>query len=199
MSIMKLLDPILEVWLPTKWSRWAVGVTILLATFATRLPEFLPLAGYTLLDQQKLLVQILAPTLICLIGTFIVLNLVVRHSKSLKETHSNEIEELKKTYNKQQDKPEKLTPVVDESFVTQSVVLDGKKFIRCEFDRCSLVFNGSANFGLEHCNFTAPKLIFGDSAGITMFQISKMSGDPAFAKMIEMTINEYKTDKKQDK
>lgn len=98
-----------------------------------------------------------------------------------------------------QNKYKKLTPVVDESFVTQRVVLDGKKFIRCNFDRCSLVFNGNANFGLEHCNFTAPRFIFEGNAGITMAQISKMSNDPTFAGIIETTMNEYKNDKKQEK
>ena len=86
----------------------------------------------------------------------------------------------------------KMIPIVDESFVTQRVVLDGKKFIRCNFDRCSLVFNGDANFGLENCNFTAPKLLFKCSAGITMMQISKMSNDPTFSSIIQNTMNEYK-------
>lgn len=78
-----------------------------------------------------------------------------------------------------------IVPVVDQKFESQRIILDGKKFIRCEFDRCVLVFNGRKNFGMEHCDFIAPKFEFGDYATITTFQIKKMLGDKTFAPMIK--------------
>jgi hypothetical protein len=86
----------------------------------------------------------------------------------------------------QSDKPK---PIVDESFVTQSVVLDGKKFIRCKFDRCKLVFRGNAPFGMEQCDIIAPKFDFEGAAGVTVFQLAKLSKDPPFSKLVQDAIS----------
>ena len=85
-------------------------------------------------------------------------------------------------------KPVPPIPVVDQNFDSQRVVLDGKQFIRCNFDRCSLVFKGDAPFGLERCSFTAPKLVFESGASVTLFQLRKLRSDPVFDAMIQESI-----------
>jgi hypothetical protein len=74
--------------------------------------------------------------------------------------------------------------VVDENFAAQRVMLDGKKFIRCNFDRCYLVFKGDAPFGMEKCNFIAPRLVFENGAAVTMFELGRLRVDPIFDAII---------------
>ena len=82
--------------------------------------------------------------------------------------------------------------IVDQDFTLQRVVLDGKKFIRCKFDRCSLVFKGKAPFGFEHCGFTMPEIVFEDAAGTVIYEIGIMSSDPTFASIIQNTMDNIK-------
>ena len=84
MNKMNYLDQILEVWLPTRWSRLTAGLSITSGTGAIFLPEFLKLLCIQLSDHTILLLRIAVPLLIWLFGTFLVLLMVVQYSKTLK-------------------------------------------------------------------------------------------------------------------
>lgn len=79
-----LVKAILEAWLPTTWSRLTAGATISSAIGAFFLPEFLRLLCIQISDRITLLIRIGMPLLVLLSGTFLVLLIVVQHSKILK-------------------------------------------------------------------------------------------------------------------
>jgi len=79
-----LVKAILEAWLPTTWSRLTAGASISSAIGAFFLPEFLRLLCIQISDRITLLIRIGMPLLVLLSGTFLVLLIVVQHSKTLK-------------------------------------------------------------------------------------------------------------------
>lgn len=81
---MNYLDQILELWLPTKSSRLIAALSITLGTSAIFLPQFLNMLCIQLSDHTTLLIRIALPLLTWLFGTFLVLHIVVQHSKTLK-------------------------------------------------------------------------------------------------------------------
>lgn len=68
---------ILEDVLPTKMSRWSMGLTVLLVAPSTRLPLFWPVSGMVTTEKEILLLQTLLPISIVLIGTLISLISVI--------------------------------------------------------------------------------------------------------------------------
>ena len=81
---MNLLDPFLEAWLPTKWSRLIAGLSIVLTAAAIALPEFLQKFDIQLSKEKILLIRVSVPLLILWLGTFFVLLMIVQHYKTLK-------------------------------------------------------------------------------------------------------------------
>lgn len=88
--------------LPTEWSRWTAGSTILLSIAAYNLPSLLPLSGQTTQPLTLFLMKLLLSILVLLFGALLVLLMVVRHSNSLQvlvdnqeQIHEAKIAEIK--------------------------------------------------------------------------------------------------------
>jgi len=100
------------------------------------------------------------------------------------------------------DGEKKLSPVLEKSFRSEFVKLDGKVFIRCKFDRCTLVFSGKRPVGFEHCEFVAPMFRLAGSAAVSIQQIVTMRKDPAFKpvidKLIEGQVGEFTAEPKSE-
>jgi len=79
-----MVKAILETWLPTKWSKLIAGLTIALVVPSTRLPEFLRYVQIEMTNPTALLIRTGMPLLVLLSGTFLVLLMVIQHSKTLK-------------------------------------------------------------------------------------------------------------------
>lgn len=79
---MNVWESILEEWLPTKWSRIIAASSVTLAGPAFFFPEFLHKLGIQISDNAELLLRISTPAVLLLVGIFVVLALVVRHSRS---------------------------------------------------------------------------------------------------------------------
>lgn len=78
--------------------------------------------------------------------------------------------------------------IVNQVFTKQRIVLDGNQFVRCTFDRCTLIFKGQSSFGFDQCTFIAPVLIFESYAGNTVAQLQKMWSDSLFQPTIQKLI-----------
>ena len=88
--------------LPTKWSRWTAGSSILLSIATYNLPSILPLSGQATLPLTLFLMKLSLSMSVLLLGSLIVLILVVRHSNSLQikldsqeQLHETKIAEIK--------------------------------------------------------------------------------------------------------
>lgn len=80
-------------------------------------------------------------------------------------------------------KKRKPVPIVDETYSQRRVILDGKKFIRCTFDRCTMVHVGEKNFGMEECGFINCDWAFESEAGTVIHQIKLLHNLEYFQKM----------------
>jgi hypothetical protein len=74
---------------------------------------------------------------------------------------------------------------------SDTVVLDGKSFFFCTFDRCELVYYGS-DVAHEECTFSGCRVTFGDAAWRTVqvmlllgYQITSSSGENPKAQSIQ--------------
>lgn len=45
-----------------------------------------------------------------------------------------------------------MTPIEDQAFENQTLIMDGKLFLRCRFENCSLIYTGG-EFGWTDCHF----------------------------------------------
>lgn len=88
--------------------------------------------------------------------------------------------------------PKKLTPVVNESFGVEQVILDGKHFISCTFKGTELIFNGSTGFSFERCRFVSHHLRFQGAAGTTLTMLAAMYQEQGFKKCIDYTLNQVR-------
>lgn len=67
------------------------------------------------------------------------------------------------------NKPKGLITVEGEKFGVQQIVVDGKRFVNCEFDGTELVFKGEQAFSLEGNRFISPpRIAFTEHAGDTV-------------------------------
>jgi hypothetical protein len=78
--------------------------------------------------------------------------------------------------------------VVNQVFTQQRIVLDGNHFVRCNFDRCTLIFKGQSPFEFDQCTFISPIVIFESYAGTTVAQLQKMLRDSVFQPTIQNLI-----------
>ena len=85
-------------------------------------------------------------------------------------------------------KPTFSEAIVNQVFTKQRIVLDGKEFVRCKFDRCTLIFKGQSPFEFDQCTFVAPEIIFESYAGNTIAQLKKMLSDSLFQPAIQNLI-----------
>lgn len=62
----------------------------------------------------------------------------------------------------------------DESFLNQTVHLDGNRYIRCAFEGCQLIFSGTQPTALEHCDLQHSNFGFVGAAALTVDFLTKM-------------------------
>jgi hypothetical protein len=67
-----------------------------------------------------------------------------------------------------------MNSVSDKSFIDDTVDLDGNLFARCTFERCTLRFNGTANFMTTDCTTEGCEFALGGPATITIRQCRAM-------------------------
>lgn len=82
MALQKIIDSVLAEWLPTLWARSIAALTISLSPSSLFLPDLLQSVGLKLSEKIALLIRWTAPPTILFAGTFFVLILVVRYSRS---------------------------------------------------------------------------------------------------------------------
>lgn len=78
--------------LPTKWSRWIAGSSILLSAAAYNLPSLLPESVLTMQPLTLFLLKLLLSATTLLLGSLVVLILVVRDCHEQSKIHAAEIE-----------------------------------------------------------------------------------------------------------
>ncbi|WP_263786228.1 DUF5067 domain-containing protein [Salinibacter grassmerensis] len=81
--------------------------------------------------------------------------------------------------------------VVGQSFASERVVLDGKRFEDCTFDTCTLVYGGGSPPHFVRCDFAAPRFVFEDAAQNTI-QLMSAIYDGIDERIIEKTFDEIR-------
>ena len=83
-----------------------------------------------------------------------------------------------------QSKSTDLETIYNKNFGVERVILDGKKFVDCKFDRSELVYLGKKNFHLIRTTHVNTRLAFEDNAALTVAVMQKMYGDPGIRQYI---------------
>lgn len=63
----------------------------------------------------------------------------------------------------------------DENFEDQTVDLDGNRYTRCNFNRCTIVYSGGEIPVLAHCNFSKETWHFKGAAERTLILLQEFS------------------------
>lgn len=94
------------------------------------------------------------------------------------------------TLNYQTKTPFQFEVVNKKTFGAESVVLDGKKFVNCTFDRSVLIVKGDKPIGLSYCTFVSPNISFEGGAGGAIDFINKISKDPSLKPLFDQIIRD---------
>jgi hypothetical protein len=78
-----------------------------------------------------------------------------------------------------------LVTVYNKNFGVERIVLDGKAFVNCTFDRSELVFLGQKHFHLVRSRLTGVRLKLEGNAQGTIIGLKKMYEDPSFRPYID--------------
>ena len=93
------------------------------------------------------------------------------------------------------DQPKELRIIKGETFGTQQITLDGKRFVRCKFVGTKLVYMGEEDVGLEYNDYEKIKIAFGGPANKTLLSLTHLYAVPQFRPIIENTFERIKTGK----
>jgi hypothetical protein len=93
------------------------------------------------------------------------------------------------------DRPKQLQTIKGESFGVQRIVVDGKRFVNCNFRKTELVFRGEAGSGIEGCSLTNVGLTFDGPAATTVKILKSLYAEPNFRPFIENTFKAIKEGK----
>jgi hypothetical protein len=63
----------------------------------------------------------------------------------------------------------------DENFDSQTIDLDGNRYVRCNFNKCTMIYSGGAIPVLQHCNFTGETWRFEGAAERTLTLLQEFS------------------------
>ena len=88
-----------------------------------------------------------------------------------------------------------LLSIEGKQFGVEQVILDGTRFVRCDFHGTEIIYEGQDVFSLERCEFNAPRFAFSKYAANTIFVLTKMYADPAFRPIIESTLENIRVGK----
>lgn len=72
-------------------------------------------------------------------------------------------------------------------FQGETIVLDGHHFDNCDFDGCTIVFNGESLFGLTDCRFYEPNFVFDKYALNSLQALSIFYNEMGMKEFIENT------------
>jgi len=70
-------------------------------------------------------------------------------------------------------------------FNTETIVMDGKSFVRCDFVNSKLVFEGSKGFQLKGCNFRGNNYQIQGNLMIAINILNSMYNSPMFKEVVE--------------
>ena len=86
------------------------------------------------------------------------------------------------------DRPKPLRTIKGESFGVQRILVDGKRFVNCNFPKTELVYRGEAGVSFENCNFAKlGGLTFDGPAAATINTLKNLYAVPQFRPVIENT------------
>lgn len=83
------------------------------------------------------------------------------------------------------------TPVRNQHFSGERVVLDGKHFEDCTFETCDLVYRGGVPPNFVRSDFSAPRFVFEDAAQSTI-QLMSAIYNGIDQRIIEKTFDEIR-------
>ncbi len=78
--------------------------------------------------------------------------------------------------------------VADREFTGERLVIDGKHFVDCRFETCTLVFKGGTPPHFIRCEFAAPQFVFEEAAKNTV-QLMSAIYDGIDPRIIERTFD----------
>ena len=94
-----------------------------------------------------------------------------------------------------EDQPKELQVIKGETFGTQRIKIDGKRFVRCKFVGTEFLYMGEEDVGLEYNDYENIKIVFGGSANKTLLSLTHLYAMPEFRQTIENTFEAIKTGK----
>lgn len=100
---------------------------------------------------------------------------------------------LRSGNSKKESTSEELVRYEGKSFGIQTIVLDGKDFVRCDFNGTKLIFEGG-DFGLKYCRLNGITIGFGGRAEQTLFFLTTLYQQfPEMRPIIDQTLENTKT------
>lgn len=93
------------------------------------------------------------------------------------------------------DRTARLKTIKGVSFGVQRVLLDGKRFVNCTFDRSELFYRGEAGCELKNNTLKDVHITFGGPAGRTLSSLANMYRVPSLRPLIDNTFSRIKEDK----
>ncbi len=94
-----------------------------------------------------------------------------------------------------ENRPRPLRTIEGESFGVQRIIVDGKKFINCKFNKTELVFKGESDLSIVGCSLTNVSYTFSGPAERTLKILKTLYKTPEFRPMIDNTFEAIRKDK----
>ena len=85
------------------------------------------------------------------------------------------------------DRTRPLRTIEGEKFGIQRIIVDGKRFVNCEFHRTELVYRGEAGCAIEKCKLDRPQFTFDGPAASTAKTLSSFYKVPQLQPLIDNT------------
>ncbi len=90
-------------------------------------------------------------------------------------------------------RPKGMRTIEGETFGIQRVIVDGKRFVNCTFNKTELVFRGEVGGGFEGCKLVVPQLTFDGPAARTVRILRTLYTVPQLQPLIENTFAGIRT------
>jgi len=81
-----------------------------------------------------------------------------------------------------------LATVYNKNFGVERIIVDGKEFVDCKFDRSELVFLGTKSFSMIRSKGTNVRFSFEGNSALTITVMQKIYADPGMRRYIEEVI-----------
>lgn len=93
-----------------------------------------------------------------------------------------------------EDDPSKYELIEAKTFGNQRLVLDGKRFYKCDFLETNLVIEGKQGFSMERCYLKGSRIVWGGSARKTFTAMTELYKIPEMKPIINQFIEDIKKD-----